>query len=610
MLPYNLKELRVRSIIRSNILTIIVTIFIISFAFFPNIMDFANFHQKKIYAQENNFDQINYLDYKDISHGVSIQYPSNWIKNETQDGLVFASFFSPETDSRNFYVANFFLEIDNQPSSFNLDTYVKDTIDGYKSNSALYKNFKVTESGTKYTLAGYPAYKLIATFTDPDSGIRNKLLETGIVVGSSIYYIYAVVDADEYSHYLPIINSMINSFQITNPSSNNTENLNPNHNIIAITNYFNYSNDNLGVFIKYPSNWIKNETQDGQVFASFVSPEVDAKNFYNVAFRLAIDNTHSNPDLNRYLQDTISGYKSSRDFQNFEIIESGTNYNLASQPAYKLVGIYTDPFGIKNTVIETGTKVGNSIYYIQTVVESDQYFNYLPVINDMINSFKINNAFFSDNSAGPVKNPTNTSECMNAQTSYTNGTDAQNSGVTGRSLIYTNQYYGLRFSHTDAWKVIECNNRIEVIPSLFSNTNSSSKPLAKLSIQQFNASAIDISNFIYNYVNYLNNTGAAYLGVLEHGYTLYKNVPSYKLVLQYYDNSTGSLLKELNIITIQNNDILYQFTYKANIDQYNKYVYAITKIINSIEFMYTNNPLPQTSNENTNIPPPVITGGA
>ena len=38
-----------------------------------------------------------------------------------------------------------------------------------------------------------------------------------------------------------------------------------------VTNYVNYTNTNYGVSIQYPSNWIKNETQQGQNYAEFYS---------------------------------------------------------------------------------------------------------------------------------------------------------------------------------------------------------------------------------------------------------------------------------------------------------------------------------------------------
>src|SRR6476469_8125499 len=144
--------------------------------------------------------------------------------------------------------------------------------------------------------------------------------------------------------------------------------------------------------MQYTSDWIKNDKQNGQIYAQIDSQDLNSKNLYLADFRLGIDNTTAYLDLNSYLQNTISSYKSSQAFQNFQVIESGTNYNFAGYPAYKLIGIFTDPnSGIIFNTIETGVIVGSSVYYIYALVESDQYFNYLPIINNMINSFQINN---------------------------------------------------------------------------------------------------------------------------------------------------------------------------------------------------------------------------
>ena len=104
------------------------------------------------YAQTNNYNSINYNTFHDLNHNISIQYPSNWIKNETQNGQTYLAFDSPETNAKNIYVLNVFLNIDDQPSSSNLNDYIKNTISSYKSDSSLYKKFKVIESGTELYL--------------------------------------------------------------------------------------------------------------------------------------------------------------------------------------------------------------------------------------------------------------------------------------------------------------------------------------------------------------------------------------------------------------------------------------------------------------------------
>ena len=167
-------------------------------------------------------------------------------------------------------------------------------------------------------MGGQPAYKLIGTYTDSGPAVKFTVIETGTVVGFRIYYIYALVKADQYFNYLPIIDKMINSFAINNATKSTSSTTSP----PIVTNYVNYTNTNYGVSIQYPSNWIKNETQQGQIYTEFDSPEATVNNFYNVYFRLAIDNTTSITDISNYLQNEIKIFRSSPGFQNFQVVES------------------------------------------------------------------------------------------------------------------------------------------------------------------------------------------------------------------------------------------------------------------------------------------------
>ena len=121
---------------------------------------------------------------------------------------------------------------------------------------------------------------------------------------------------------------MINSFQIDNATSTTPSTTTPSSQVqLASNNMVPYTNPHYGIKMQYPSNWIKNDTQNGQIYAEFNSPDLNSKNLYLADFRLGIDNTTANLDLNSYLQNSISSYKSSQAFQNFQVIESGTNYN-------------------------------------------------------------------------------------------------------------------------------------------------------------------------------------------------------------------------------------------------------------------------------------------
>ena len=98
-----------------------------------------------------------------------------------------------------------------------------------------------------------------------------------------------------------------------------------------------------------------------------------------------VDNVDPNESLNQHVSDTISDDKSS--LTNFKL-ESNLNVSLAKLPAYKL--IYTYKYQGENIKeLETGTIVGNKVYYIQYYNSPTQFDTDLPIAQKMIDSFKI-----------------------------------------------------------------------------------------------------------------------------------------------------------------------------------------------------------------------------
>ena len=76
-------------------------------------------------------------------------------------------------------------------------------------------DFNLIESNTNITLGGgnNPAYGLI--YTDREDNINYKTMEIGTIIGDRIYYIEYIAEEKQYSNYLPTIQMMINSLQIT-----------------------------------------------------------------------------------------------------------------------------------------------------------------------------------------------------------------------------------------------------------------------------------------------------------------------------------------------------------------------------------------------------------
>jgi YVTN family beta-propeller protein len=151
---------------------------------------------------------------------------------------------------------------------------------------------------------------------------------------------------------------------------------------ILPNNYLTYFNSILGIQIRYPDDWLKNETSIGDRIASFDSQD------YVAQVHVLLNNFPPSLNLNESLKNTIKQYQNDT---NFRIINSNTNSTLAGQPAYGLVFTARYPAGGEIKQIITGTIVGSELYWIHVMVKAYEFSNYLPIVQKMINSFHILN---------------------------------------------------------------------------------------------------------------------------------------------------------------------------------------------------------------------------
>jgi hypothetical protein len=97
-----------------------------------------------------------------------------------------------------------------------LEEYASSLITAYNET---FTDFNLIESNTNSTLAGKPAYKLVYTETledeEEEEGTNLKSMEIGTIIGDRVYFIEYIAEEEKYSDYLPIIQMMINSIEIT-----------------------------------------------------------------------------------------------------------------------------------------------------------------------------------------------------------------------------------------------------------------------------------------------------------------------------------------------------------------------------------------------------------
>jgi hypothetical protein len=160
------------------------------------------------------------LTYQNSSYGIEIQYPPNWTKDEgdfdpNDDITDVVEFTSPFESSLDSYSETLGISIEElTDQNMTLEEYASSLITDYNETLT---NFNLIESNTNSTLAGKPAYKLVYTETleDEVDSTNLKSMEIGTIIGDRLYFIEYIAEEEKYSNYLPTVEMMINSLEIT-----------------------------------------------------------------------------------------------------------------------------------------------------------------------------------------------------------------------------------------------------------------------------------------------------------------------------------------------------------------------------------------------------------
>ena len=147
----------------------------------------------------------NFLTYENPAVGIKVQYPSDWLKNATGQGVIFVLPNRNNTSNPEQFLAR--LDAYNAPSfppTIPLKTMADGVLNGYKMTLL---NFQL-ESYTNATLAGSPAVKIIYTFINSKGG-NVKATDIGTIKNNRLYVIQYYVEAAKYQNYLPILQRIV-----------------------------------------------------------------------------------------------------------------------------------------------------------------------------------------------------------------------------------------------------------------------------------------------------------------------------------------------------------------------------------------------------------------
>jgi eukaryotic-like serine/threonine-protein kinase len=168
--------------------------------------------KQTVFAQQTTKPTTNFLPYVNSTYGIKLQYPSSWDKEEngtrqdTETDVV--TFYAPGINSN----ASLDISIDDisDEKGIALSQYASGGISDLKQSL---KSFKLVGLTTNNVLSGLPAYKSIYTYADQNSIFKD--MEIGAIKGDKAYILTYEAGMNEYDKYLPIIQGLINSFQIT-----------------------------------------------------------------------------------------------------------------------------------------------------------------------------------------------------------------------------------------------------------------------------------------------------------------------------------------------------------------------------------------------------------
>ena len=179
-------------------------------------------------SNNNNDSNTSFLTYENPIYGGSIDYPSSWTYLESQEEpsantTIFSIVdIAPPISEDPNVVTNFQIGIENLQSPISLDQYARTVVNSYRGNP----NFSLVSVDVNSTLSGRPAYEIV--FSDiTEDGIERKSVERGTVDESNnrAYYIAFNTETPIYEKFLPIVQTMIDSFKLNTSDLSSMENL-------------------------------------------------------------------------------------------------------------------------------------------------------------------------------------------------------------------------------------------------------------------------------------------------------------------------------------------------------------------------------------------------
>jgi YVTN family beta-propeller protein len=476
--------------------------------------------------------KLEFFQYENPSSGVSMQYPSDWEIDERfgAEGVRHVKFTSPQIGTEKFQE---YLNVEVYPNFHN------NSPNNIPSGDESRIGFKLLESSDATTLNGNPSHRMVYTFRNGYD--EYKAMQVVTIKGDKVYKFDFYAEVAKYSNYLPIIQKMIDSFKIID--------------------FVVYENPASGVTIEYPTYWKKQQTDRNVTFFSPLSGYSDS---YQENLFLSVDPSYKMTINETVASDIDNAKKSYSDFKlltesskvNSPIVNTTLegNTNQTGEIAYK----YTDKQQHKFIVKQIFAIENDKVYRIRYTAEVAKYSNYLPIIQKMIDSFKIIDLL-------PL-------EKVNLKT-------------------YENSTSGIRMQYPHEWissDQIKNKNKGEISfwPRSENNT------LSQVRIGSYRILGETLDEIVSDNINSNRQNLTSFQLTESSSTTLAGNSSAYKVIFTFTDS--GVYYKEMGIYMIKGNK-LFLLSYIEEPGRFSSYLPTVQKMADSLRIQIPDNNINQSN---------------
>ena len=159
--------------------------------------------------------------------------------------------------------------------------------------------------------------------------------------------------------------------------------------------FLTYNNSQLNFSIQYPSTWdvidnkFQPELENISSTIEIKSPFEGSQDLLQEAFLISINKLMENITFNDYVDNALTQFKN--EYRDFQLISNNStmidNHNGRKLSYSYIAGV--DPLSIKLIMNHHIVSDGNKVYVLSFGTPPDKYYEYLSIMQKMINSFKI-----------------------------------------------------------------------------------------------------------------------------------------------------------------------------------------------------------------------------